>query len=68
MEIFHETAQTRDGSYSTGLNVGGIWDIDDNCHFLASAGQTVQGRSSFIAYAALQFTFGPQHEAAGVTH
>jgi len=41
-EIFHTTAQTLDGSPSTGFNVGGYYVIDPNNQVLFSAGLGLQ--------------------------
>jgi hypothetical protein len=59
-EIFHETAQVRDGSSNTDINVGGTWDLNENEHILFSAGHSVQGPGKFVAYVAFQITFGPE--------
>ena len=53
-----------DGRQSVALNAGGIWDLSETYHILFSAGHTVQGRSEFQGYLALQITFGPEDEKA----
>ena len=58
-EAFHETAQTEGGASATKLNAGIICDLSDTLHLLASAGPTLQGRSGYQAYFALQLTLGP---------
>ena len=58
-EIFHETAQSREGNSDTKANVGVIWDLDETRHILASVGPTLQGPAGYQAYLAFQFTFGP---------
>ena len=59
VEVFHETAQTDGGASATKLNAGVICDLNDTVHLLASAGPTLQGRSGYQAYLALQLTLGP---------
>jgi hypothetical protein len=66
-EVFHETAQTRGGSSRTIVNAGATWDLSDRYHLLFSAGHSVQGPSSIVAYGGIQITFGPEHESSGVT-
>lgn len=61
-EVFHETVQERGGKSSTFINPGGVWDLNELEHILFSAGHTVQGKSGFQAYVAMQFTFGPKEE------
>ena len=61
-EIQYRTADAVDAHSATALNVGGIWDLSDTYHILFSAGHTVQGRSEFQGYLALQITFGPEEE------
>ena len=45
-ELFHETAQTIGGEDTTGFNIGGIYDVDDNNHLLFSAGRALQNASA----------------------
>ena len=61
-EVFHETVQERGGKSSTFINPGGVWDLNELEHILFSAGHTVQWKSGFQAYVAIQFTFGPKEE------
>jgi hypothetical protein len=75
VEAFHTTSQGSASSSASFLyaspadntvaNAGGVWDLSEHHHILFSAGHTVQGPSSFICYAAFQYTFGPEHEEAG---
>ncbi len=58
-EVFHETAQQRDGRSDTWINPGLIFDFSDMYHLLLSAGHTVQGPGQFQSYVAFQLTFGP---------
>jgi hypothetical protein len=63
-EVFHETAQQVNGESDTIINGGGIFDLNDTAHLLFSLGHTVQGPSSYQAYFAIQFTFGPKEKEA----
>jgi hypothetical protein len=58
-EIFRQTGQTRNGSVSSQLNAGIMWDLSDNEHILASAGPAIQGPHGYQTYLAFQLTFGP---------
>jgi len=60
VEIFHKTANEREGSSSTDINAGGTWDLSETYHILFSAGHTVQGVGAFDAYLGLQITLGPE--------
>jgi hypothetical protein len=62
-EIFHETAQQVDGDSDTKLNIGVIFDFNENNHLIFSGGPVIQGPSGFQTYLAYQVTFGP-HAAA----
>lgn len=62
IEIQFRTADAIDAGNSCALNAGGIWDLSEKYHLLFSAGHTVNGRSEFQGYLALQITFGPQDE------
>jgi len=64
-EVFHETRKSDDEASNTKINAGGMFDVSDNWHVLFSAGHTVQGRSEFIGYLGLQYTFGPEKKSAG---
>jgi hypothetical protein len=66
-EIFHETAKQEGGTSDTNFNLGTIFDFSAIWHFLFSAGHTIQGRSGFQAYTALEATFGPGESAASTT-
>jgi hypothetical protein len=58
-EVFHQTADTQDGPDSTGFNVGGVYDFNDNLHLLFSAGRGIQHASQtnqFSYYFGLQWT------------
>lgn len=59
-EVFHQTADTEGGVDSSGFNVGGVYDIDDNDHLLMSAGRGIQHASAtnqFSYYVGYQLTF-----------
>ena len=59
-EIFHQTADTVGGKDSTGFNLGGIYDFNENFHLLFSAGSGLQNAAStnqFSYYLAIQWTF-----------
>ena len=59
-EIFHQTADMVGGKGTTGFNVGGIYDFNDNYHFLFSAGRGFQNpalTNQFSYYLAVQNTF-----------
>ena len=62
VEVQFRTPQTVDSGSSTALNAGAMWDLTDTYHLLFSAGHTVQGRSQFQGYLALQMTLGPEEE------
>ncbi len=59
-EIFHETVSEVGGTQNTTLNAGAIVDLSDTYHLLFSAGHSIQGSGTFIAYVGLQITFGPK--------
>jgi hypothetical protein len=67
-EVFHQTSSsiavpgivTLGSKDTTGLNFGGVYDINDTCHFLFSIGralENVPASSLFSFYAAIRFTF-----------
>ncbi len=59
-EIFYQTADTIDGTSSTGFNLGGIYDLTENHHILFSAGRGIQHATmtnEFSYYVAYQLTF-----------
>lgn len=58
-EVFHQTADTRDGRASTFATFGASYDINDNFHLAASIGPGLQHRSETdrtVWYAALLWT------------
>lgn len=60
VEIFHQTADTKDGEPSTILGVGVTYDVNENLHLLGYAGAGLEntdetGRST--GYASILFTF-----------
>jgi hypothetical protein len=59
-EIFHQTPANVSTTSSTIINPGGTWDLSDEAHILFSCGHTVQGRSAYVSYVGIQFTFGPK--------
>ena len=59
-EIYHQTADEKDGRSSTGIGFGATYDLSENYHLMASFGPGIQNadetnRASW--YAALLFTF-----------
>jgi hypothetical protein len=59
-EIYHQTADTKDGRSTTGVNAGLQYDITENDHLLVSAGPGIQNArrtNQFSWYAAMLFTF-----------
>ena len=63
-ELFHQTAETiittPSNKDSTGFNLGGTYDFNENYHLLFSAGrgiQNAQTNDAFTYYTALQWTF-----------
>jgi hypothetical protein len=59
-EIYHRTADTRDGKTMTGASVGAVYDLSTNYHLMASWGPGIQNASAtgrYSWYAALQITF-----------
>lgn len=59
-EIFHETAKSDSVGPDTKVNVGLIWDLNESCHVLASAGPVIEGPSGYQTYVAFQLTLGPK--------
>lgn len=58
-EVFHQTGSLANRP-TTGFNLGGIYDVNEVVHVLASAGRGVRNVSTtneFTYYLALQFTF-----------
>ena len=59
-ELFHQTASTVDGKDSSGFNLGGTYDLNQNYHILFTAGRGVQNTADtdqFSYYMALQLTY-----------
>ncbi len=59
-EIFHQTAYNFGGKDSTGLNLGGIYDLDEHNHVLFSAGRGLQNADNtnqFSWYLGWQITY-----------
>jgi hypothetical protein len=59
-ELFHQTADTAGGHDSTGFNIGAVFDLTENYHFLVSAGRGLENArrtDEFSYYAAVQLTF-----------
>lgn len=59
-EIFHQTADTVGGKDSTGFNLGGFYNFNENYHLLFSAGRGLQHATTtnqFSYYLGLQLTF-----------
>ncbi len=60
-EIYHQTADTKGGRASTGVNFGAIYDLNDNFHLMASVGpglrRTRQKRARRPGILALLLTF-----------
>ncbi len=60
VEIFHQTANVAGGKSTTGINVGGAYDINENWHLLGAIGTGLQNRrdtNEFSYYLGLQLTF-----------
>jgi hypothetical protein len=60
IEAFHQTSDTIGGKDTTGFNVGGIYDFNENYHFLFSAGRGLQNATltnQLSYYLAIQSTF-----------
>jgi hypothetical protein len=49
-EVFHQTASVIGGKDSTGLNLGGIYDLDAHNHLLFSAGRGLQNADDTNQY------------------
>jgi len=58
-EFFFTTADTVDGSDSTGFNLGAIINLTEEHHLLFSAGSDLHGDTDLTVYAGYQLTFGP---------
>jgi hypothetical protein len=55
-EVFYQTADTEDGESSSGLNLGGFINLNENSHILFSFGHTVSGEASYSGYIGYQLT------------
>jgi hypothetical protein len=61
VELFHQTPNVIGGQQSTGFNVGGVYDLSERYHLLASVGRGLQHASetnAFSWYLGLQITGG----------
>jgi hypothetical protein len=59
-EIYHQTADTRDGRESTGMGFGATYDLTENYHLMASIGPGIENAADtnrYSWYTALLFTF-----------
>ena len=59
-EVFHQTPDMQGGRDSTGFNIGGVYDFNDNYHLLFSGGKGVQNAAEtnqLSYYIAIQSTF-----------
>jgi hypothetical protein len=59
-EVYHQTADTKDGSPTTGVDLGIRYDLSENLHLLASGGSGVQNASEtnrLSWYSSILFTF-----------
>jgi hypothetical protein len=59
-ELFHQTADTKDGRAVTTLGVGARYDLSDNYHLLGYIGPTLQNAAEtdrYTWYASVLFTF-----------
>lgn len=62
-EIFNQTATMVGDHDSTGFNLGGVYDFNDDFHLLFSAGRGLTHAATsneFSYYIAFQWTFGPK--------
>jgi len=60
LELYRQTPDERGARQATGFDVGAIYDLSENLHFLASAGRGVQNadaNNQASWYAALLFTY-----------
>jgi hypothetical protein len=62
LEVFHIGPQERGEPAPTCVNVGATLDLNEHCHLLAAAGHSIEGRSFFTGYFALQITLGPEEK------
>jgi hypothetical protein len=59
-EIYHQTADTRGGLATTGVDVGATYDLTDNYHLMATFGPGIQNAAQtnrYSWYTAILFTF-----------
>jgi hypothetical protein len=59
-EIYHQTADTRGGRATTGINVGATYDLSENFHLMATFGPGIQNAAEtnrYSWYTAILFTF-----------
>jgi hypothetical protein len=59
-EIYHQTADTRGRRATTGIDVGGTYDLSDNYHLMATFGPGIQNAAEtnrYSWYTAVLFTF-----------
>ena len=59
-EVFHASPRRPGGKEGTGFHFGGIYDLSDNHHLLASAGRGLRNSETtnqFSGYVAYQLTF-----------
>lgn len=55
-ELYHQTAASQDSPPSSGFNLGGYVNLNDNDHILFSAGRTLSGAASITGYLGFQVT------------
>lgn len=66
LEFFHFSPDKKGGISPTGLNFGIDYDFSEHYHLLAAAGHSIEGRSEFTGYLALQITLGPDKKKEAV--
>ncbi|MGZ5999938.1 MAG: transporter [Rhizomicrobium sp.] len=60
LELYHQTPGEKGTRHSTGLGFGAIYDLNEHCHLMASAGPGIQNAdptNQATWYAALLFTY-----------
>ncbi len=55
-ELFYRTSPTKDGQSMTGFNLGGFVNFSEKIHFIYSAGHSITGENTTMAYAGLLIT------------
>jgi hypothetical protein len=55
-EAYYQTADTQGSEASSGINLGGYINLDDNNHILFSVGRTISGEPTVTGYAGYQLT------------